>query len=142
MRATRSIALQSEINVTPLVDVCLVLLIIFMVVTPVIVNGVQVRLPPAATADPLARQPLLVTINADGVIYVGASVLRGDQLADELQRLRAQADRPVIVRAEKTLPYGEVVRVLDACRTAGFEQVGLGAEKTPVPSAPVLSGVR
>ena len=71
MRATRSIALQSEINVTPLVDVCLVLLIIFMVVTPVIVNGVQVHLPPAATADPLARQPLLVTINADGVIYVG-----------------------------------------------------------------------
>ncbi|MGZ8832472.1 MAG: ExbD/TolR family protein [Thermoanaerobaculia bacterium] len=134
MRATRSTAMQSEINVTPLVDVCLVLLIIFMVVTPIIVNGVPVHLPPAATADPLAKQPLLVTINADGVIYVGASVLRSDQLADELQRLRAQSDRPVIVRAEKTLPYGEVVRVLDACRTAGFEHVGLGTETTPVPS--------
>jgi len=119
MRATRSIALQSEINVTPLVDVCLVLLIIFMVVTPMMVNGVPVHLPPAAIADPLAKQPLQITINADGVAYVGQSVLRSDQLADELQRLRAQSDRPVIVRAEKTLPYGAVVKVLDACRTAG-----------------------
>ena len=129
MRATRSIALQSEINVTPLVDVCLVLLIIFMVVTPMMVNGVPVHLPPAAIADPLAKQPLQITINADGVVYVGQSVLRIDQLADELQKLRAQADRPVIVRGEKTIPYGEVVKVLDACRSAGFEQVGLGTEK-------------
>lgn len=126
-----SAGLNSDINVTPLVDVCLVLLIIFMVVTPILVNGVPVHLPSAATADPLAKQPLQITINADGVVYAGQSVLRIDQLADELQKLRAQSDRPVIVRGEKTLPYGEVVNVLDQCRRAGFERVGLATDKTP-----------
>ena len=129
MRMTRTVALQSEINVTPLVDVCLVLLIIFMVVTPVIVNGVPVHLPASSTAQKTGLGPLQVTINADRTLYVGGNVIRDEDLSGELQRVRAQSNRPVIVRAEKTLPYGDVVKVLDACRTAGFDEVGLGAEK-------------
>ena len=128
MRATHTAALQSEINVTPLVDVCLVLLIIFMVVTPLMVTGMPVELPRAASSESIRHQPLQVTINADRVLYVGGSVLRMEQLAGELQRIRAESNRPVIVRADKSLPYGDVVAVLDACRAAGFDEVGLGTQ--------------
>ena len=124
MRATPATTLQSEINITPLVDVCLVLLIIFMVVTPLL-SGVPVHLPQAATAGELARRPLQITINADRTIYVGDVAIRSEQLPSELARHAREASRPVVVRGDKTLAYGEIVRVLDACRAAGFENVGL-----------------
>ena len=129
MHMTRSAALHSDINVTPLVDVCLVLLIIFMVVTPLMVNGVPVHLPSASTATKSPEGPLQVTLNADRTLYVGQDVIRAEDLAAELAQLRAKSNRPVIVRAEKSLPYGDVMKVLDACRKAGFDEVGLGAEK-------------
>jgi biopolymer transport protein TolR len=125
MRVTSATSLRSEINVTPLVDVCLVLLIIFMVVTPVLVNGFPVRLPESSTAGPFAKQPMQITVNDDGTIYLDNVAIRGDQLASELQRRRDQILRPVVVRADKNLAYGDVVRVLDTCRSAGFENVGL-----------------
>ena len=128
MRA-RPTTLHADINVTPLVDVCLVLLIIFMVVTPIIVNGVPVHLPKVAASDQLDAKPLQVTINADRTLYVGNNVIRSEELANELARARASANRPVIVRGDKTLKYGDVVEVLAACRAAGFEDVGLATEK-------------
>lgn len=128
MRVRSMVPLQSEINVTPLVDVCLVLLIIFMVITPVIVNGMPVRLPEARTAAGLGKAPLQITINADRTIYVDSLAIRSEQLASELEH-RRDPSRPVVVRADKTLSYGDVVRVLDACRGAGFENVGLAAQK-------------
>ncbi len=130
MRVPSTTALQSDINITPLVDVCLVLLIIFMVVTPILVNGIPVRLPQAATADPLAKQPMQITMNADRTIYVDSVAIRADQLLSELGRRHDQVQRPVVVRADKTLAYGEVVRVLDACRESGFETVGLAATRS------------
>ena len=129
MRATSFTSLQSEINVTPLVDVCLVLLIIFMVVLPTVVNGLPVHLPAAKTGGPLEQQPLQITVYADGTLHVGIDVVRAEQLSDALQHARAEANRPVVVRAEKSLAYGDVVSVLDACRAAGFDQVGLGTTK-------------
>ncbi len=128
MHATPSAGFHSEINVTPLVDVCLVLLIIFMVVTPLIVNGMPVRLPQSKSGESIRHRPLQVTINANHILYVGTAVIRIEQLRGELQRLRAESNRPVIVRADKSLSYGEVVAVLDACRTSGFDEVGLGTE--------------
>lgn len=136
MRATPAASLQSDINVTPLIDVCLVLLITFMVITPLLVTGVPVRLPQTATADALAKQPLNVSINADGTIYLDNVVIRGEQLASELARRHAELSRPVVVRADKTLTYGEVARVLDACRVAGFENVGLATARTTAADAP------
>ena len=120
-------SLESNINVTPLVDVCLVLLIIFMVVLPTIVNGVPVKLPAASTGEPgTPPRQLAISVKDDGTIYLGAEVVRRDQAASELQRLHAQSpDRPVVVRADKTLKYGEVVEVLDWCRGAGFADVRL-----------------
>ena len=128
MRTLRTASFQHEINVTPLVDVCLVMLIIFMVVTP-LMNGIPVKLPSAKSAAEIEHEPLQITLNADHTLYVGSAVVRSEQLTDELVRQRSTTDRPVVVRAEKTLPYGDVVQVLDACRRAGFTDVGLAAQK-------------
>jgi biopolymer transport protein TolR len=132
MQVARSSAMQSDINVTPLVDVCLVLLIIFMVVTPMIIAGVPVHLPTAKTGTPIgdAQRQLPITVNSDGTLYLDNVVIRGEQLAAELaRRHEAHPDRPVIVRGDQEVRYGDVVRVLDACRHAGFENVGLAGEK-------------
>jgi biopolymer transport protein TolR len=120
-------SLESNINVTPLVDVCLVLLIIFMVVMPTIINGVPVKLP--ATSHGEAGAPprqLSITVKDDGTVYLGSEVVRRDQVAAELQRMHAASpQRPVAVRGDKTLPYGEIVEVLDWCRAAGYDDVRL-----------------
>jgi biopolymer transport protein ExbD len=129
MRATPS-SLQSDLNVTPLVDVCLVLLIIFMVVLPPLVNGIPVHLPMAASGDALEKKPLQITLNSDKTLYVDSVVIRRDELASELQRRHDQTQRPVVVRADKSLAYGEVVSALDACRKAGFETIGLAGAKS------------
>ena len=122
-------ALQSEINVTPLVDVCLVLLIIFMVVTPLIVTGMPVQLPHSSTAGAVGKT-LTVTVMTDGTLYVGGAVVRRDELEGTLRRQRASnGDRPVAVRADKRLSYGDVVEVLDTCRAAGYTEVGLISTK-------------
>lgn len=131
MHASSRTHLASDINVTPLVDVCLVLLIIFMVVTPLMVTGLPVQLPRASTGDALAREPLQVTLLADGTLSIGESIVRMDEARSTLGRARADIDRPVVVQADKTLPYGTVVAVLDACRDAGFTTVGLATQKSP-----------
>ena len=136
MRMASGSTLQSEINVTPLVDVCLVLLIIFMVVLPTLVTGVPIRLPHSTTAADLAKQPMQIAVNSDGTIYLDSVVIRGEQLASELERRRNQHSRPVVVRADKSLAYGQVIRVLDMCRSAGFENVGLAAEKATPAAVP------
>ena len=123
-------AVRSEINVTPLVDVCLVLLIIFMVVTPLMT--VPVNLPKTATSESLpdAKRILPITVKADGTVYLDALAVRADQVGSEVRRMHdASPDRPVAVRADKTVKYGEVVEVLDACRTAGYRDVGLVSDK-------------
>ncbi len=124
-------SLESNINVTPLVDVCLVLLIIFMVVLPSLVNGMPVKLPPAATSESGAPpRQLSITINEDGTVYLGSEAVRREQVPAELQCMHAQSpDRPVAVRADKTLKYGEVVQVLDWCRGAGFVDVRLATAR-------------
>ena len=132
MNIARSSALQADINVTPLVDVCLVLLIIFMVVTPMIVQGVPVNLPKvshAVSAGDATRQ-LPVSVNADGTLYVDSVVIRAEQLAAVLRdRHNERPDRPIAVRGDKSVRYGEVMTVLSACRAAGFNDVSLIAEK-------------
>jgi biopolymer transport protein TolR len=124
-------ALESNINVTPLVDVCLVLLIIFMVVVPVIVNGVPVKLP-VAKGDPVpeAQRQLSITVKDDGTVYLGAIAVRSEQVAEELQRLHGEApERSIAVRGDQRVAYGEVVKVLDACRAAGYNDVRLMSER-------------
>ena len=121
-----TVMMQSEINVTPLVDVCLVLLIIFMVVLPTVVTGVPVQLPETRHGESLADSPLAITVKSDSTVFVGGNVVHRESLDAELQRQRAEKPaRGVAVRADKRVEYGEVVSVLDACRKAGWEDVKL-----------------
>ena len=129
--ASPSSRLQSEINVTPLVDVCLVLLIIFMIVLPTVVNGIPVRLPEANSSTNAEKAAILISVREGEIIYLDAMVIRRDQLEGELQRL-ARAEGPtraILVRGDKRLQYGAIVAVLNACRQAGFEQVALATQK-------------
>ena len=122
--------MQADINVTPLVDVCLVLLIIFMVVMPVMVNGVPVQLPRTAHAPEMAKENLPITVKDDGTVYVGSVVVRREEIAAEMKRQHEKNPaRPIVVRGDKRVAYGEVVDVLDACRAAGFSDVGLVSER-------------
>jgi biopolymer transport protein TolR len=127
--------LESNINVTPLVDVCLVLLIIFMVVVPELVNGVNVNLP-VVKGEPVpdAQRQLAVTVKDDGTVYVGSLVVRGEQVASEIERIHSESpQRAVAVRGDKRVAYGEVVKVLDACRTAGYNDVRLISQQRDLP---------
>ncbi|HUP59059.1 MAG TPA: biopolymer transporter ExbD [Thermoanaerobaculia bacterium] len=118
--------MHAEINVTPLVDVCLVLLIIFMVVLPAMVNDVQ--LPETSQGIELEKRIFPVTIKTDGTVYLDTLVIRRDEVPAALQRLRkSDAQRPIAVRADKRVQYGEVVSVLAACRDAGWHDVTLVA---------------
>ena len=126
MRATRTTFLNAEINVTPLVDVCLVLLIIFMVVLPQLVNGVEVKLPETSKTDDLSDRVFPVTVKADGTVYLDHLIIRRDEVPSALQQLRTtHASRPIAVRADKRAIYGDVAEVLAACRAAGWADVSL-----------------
>ena len=120
-------SLESNINVTPFVDICLVLLVIFMIVVPTIVTGIPVQLP-AAKGDPSpeASQLTVITVKADATIYLGDLVIRRDQFRSEIESLHARyPKKPLAVRGDRTIGYSEIVDVLDACRAAGYTDVRL-----------------
>jgi biopolymer transport protein TolR len=121
-------ALTSDINVTPLVDVCLVLLIIFMVVTPMLQKGVPVNLPvtedPEKTPD--TDKQLQISVKSDGSVYLGPNVVRKDQVEDSLKEIYERTpDREIAVKGDRQVKYGDVIDVLKACRNVGFNDVGL-----------------
>ena len=129
-------ALTSDINVTPLVDVCLVLLIIFMVVTPMLQKGVPVNLPmteePEKTPD--TEKQLQISVKADGSVYLGPNVVRKDQVDSELKTIHDHTpDREIAVKGDKKVKYGDVLDVLRACREVGFNNVGLIAQPKNAP---------
>jgi len=127
-------AIRSEINVTPLVDVCLVLLIIFMVVAPILHAGVKVDLPKTANGPiPEKSNQLTVTVAADGGVYVrNARVSVSDLPALLVQIHTAEPDRDVIVRGDRHLQYETMCEVLTALNQAGFGRLGLVTETAKV----------
>ncbi|HEX7831064.1 MAG TPA: biopolymer transporter ExbD [Thermoanaerobaculia bacterium] len=123
-----SAALNSDINVTPLVDVCLVLLIIFMVVTPMLQKGVPVNLPvtedPEKTPD--TEKQLQISVKSDGSVYLGPNVVRKDEVEKALKDVYERTpDREIAVKGDRLVKYGDVLDVLKACREVGFNDVGL-----------------
>jgi biopolymer transport protein TolR len=127
----------SEINVTPLVDVMLVLLIIFMVTAPLMTSGVSVDLP-KANARPLNSdsQPLTVSINAQGSIYLQNEEVDLGQLVAKLQAVsQNDVDRRIFVRGDKDLSYGRIMQVMGTVTQGGFTKVALLAEATSVQPA-------
>jgi biopolymer transport protein ExbD len=126
----RNAAVRSEINVTPLVDVVLVLLIIFMVVTPMLNRGVKVELPITAHHNKKqdAGELLVVTVRADGT-YIETDRLSGELLDLRLRQELKVASRPVHVRADRSLRYGDVRKVLEQVHAAGATAVALATDE-------------
>lgn len=126
----RKNALISEINVTPLVDVMLVLLIIFMITSPMLVAGISVDLPETQAA-PLSGQdePLTVTIDKQGTIYILETAVEGDSLVDKLRAItQEKMETRIFVRGDKSVSYGQIADVLTTINAAGFTKVALITE--------------
>ncbi len=119
--------LVAEINVTPLVDVMLVLLIIFMVTAPMMTQGIDVELPKTTTkALRQHEKPLVVTINGKGELYLGRVKVRESLLVQQLKSLPVERKKePVYLRADRKVPYGQVVAVMAAIKRAGFTKLGM-----------------
>lgn len=127
--------LMADINVTPLVDVMLVLLIIFMVTAPMMVQGVDVSLP-QTTAEPLQteKEHLIITVNENHEIFINDFKLTVDHLNEKLSAILAgRKDREVFFRADKQVPYGIVAQIMAQIQGAGVEKLGMVTE--PIQSA-------
>ena len=141
--------INSDINVTPMVDVMLVLLIIFMVITPMLQHGVSVDMAkvnsPEQMPDADKEDALLVSVTRDGLVYFGADQISVDSLTNKVKdRLANKPDKRVYVKADMRARFGGVVQVVDAVRAAGVDDLGLLTEQrktTPsTPPAPGTSG--
>jgi len=123
----------AQINVTPLVDVMLVLLVIFMVTAPIIQQGVSVELPKTRAA-PLtsSEEPLVVGLATNGSVYLNDNLIALDELRNKLVAIeRERPGRQVFLRADRKVPYGEVVRVIAAVKEAGVTRLGMVTEPPP-----------
>jgi biopolymer transport protein TolR len=121
---------MSDINVTPFVDVMLVLLIIFMVTAPMMMQGVDVSLP-EATSEPLdsEKEHLIITIDKKNQIFINDYKVSVDFLSEKLAKiLEGRADREVFLKADKDMRYGTVVKVMAEIKDAGVEKLGMVTE--------------
>ena len=128
--ATQRYRPLSEINVTPFVDVMLVLLIVFMVTAPLLTVGVPVDLPKTqaqSIADP--DEPLVISINAEGQIYIQDSEVELNQLVPRLRAItESKPDTRIYVRGDRMIAYGRIMQVMGTVNSAGFQRVALIAE--------------
>lgn len=121
---------MAEINVTPFVDVMLVLLIIFMVTAPMLTQGVDVDLPKTRSVRtlPTGNDHMVLTVNKDGGIYLDEYSVPFENLVPQLQNLVVAQNKQLYLRADKDVPYGMVVKVMGEIKSAGIEKLGLVAE--------------
>jgi biopolymer transport protein TolR len=127
MLAAQSVQIRSEINITPLVDVVLVLLIIFMVITPLLQQGYEVVVPKTSPRRPLSEaQFLLVSVTRQGSILFNGEAVGLDRIRERLlPALRQSTSKTVFLSADEEVNYGSVVLVLDRIRNAGAEHIGI-----------------
>jgi len=121
----------NEINVTPFVDVMLVLLIIFMVTAPLMTQGVEVDLPTTRTVRNLPQdsEHLVLSVKKDGTIFLDEYQVALDELQTYIQRLVAKQKKQLFLRADKEVPYGTVVQVMGEIKAAGVDRLGIVAEQ-------------
>jgi biopolymer transport protein TolR len=140
--------LQSEINVTPMVDIMLVLLIIFMVITPFLQQGITVTLPknmnnPDVDPNIIKESSIVISIPADGKYYVGKQELAKEQLAEKvdtmLKGIKNEQDRIVYIKSSVGVSYGDVVNVINEVRKLGVDKIGLVADKKKKGAAPAAA---
>ena len=135
-------SLMSEINVTPFVDVMLVLLIIFMVAAPMMVQGVDVDLP-QTTSKPLdsEQEPLVVTVDKEGDVHINTLKVGLESLQQKIIKvLEARKDKEVFFRADKDVAYGRVIQVMSELKGAGIEKLGMVT--VPIEETPQQSGAK
>ena len=130
--------LQSEINVTPMVDIMLVLLIIFMVVTPFLQQGITVALPknmnnPDVDPNIIKESSIVISVPNDGEYYLGKKRVAKEQLKDEVDKMlkgiKKEEDRIVYIKSGIGVSYGDVVAVINEVRQLGIDKIGLVADK-------------
>ncbi len=124
---------MAEINVTPLVDVMLVLLIVFMITAPMITSGVNVNLP-QANAKPVNddAKPITITVNAQGQVFLGDNQVQLSNLVSTLQQAsQNNNDQRIFVRGDKTVTYGDMLNVMATITQGGFTKVALLAQQQP-----------
>jgi biopolymer transport protein ExbD/biopolymer transport protein TolR len=145
MAAGGSGGLNSEINVTPMVDIMLVLLIIFMVVTPMLQHGITVNLPkdlknPEEDQRIIKDTSILIAIPEDGKYYLGKTQVTKDQLKDKVQKMldniKKEEDKIVYIKSGVGVSYGDVVTVINEVRALGVDKIGLVADKKKGDGAP------
>jgi biopolymer transport protein TolR len=134
---------MAEINVTPLVDVMLVLLVVFMVAAPLLTVGVPVDLP-QTQAPPITepKEPLVITINGAGSIYLQETEVPTDSVVPRLEAITgSNPDAVIYVKGDKTINYGRVLEVMSLVNAAGFRKVSLIASPPQSATAKAVSGV-
>jgi len=127
-------SIKSDINVTPLVDVCLVLLIIFMVVTPMLQKGKPVMLPQTDRPDkkPESDKELIISVQSDKTIFIDTKWFPPKDFEAKMKELGERAaNKDILVKADRTLNFGDVKSVMRMIKNGGFERVGLITEKKP-----------
>jgi len=141
-KKTVTLGAVSDINVTPMVDVMLVLLIIFMVITPMLQKGVSVSMARAVNArdmqDADKEDAVVLAITHDGKIYLGPDIIAPDQITTQVKdRIADKLDKTVYVKSDQSAKYGVVVQVVDNVRAAGVDSLGLLTEKRTEQHAPL-----
>ncbi|MEM7480314.1 MAG: ExbD/TolR family protein [Acidobacteriota bacterium] len=124
----------ADINVTPLVDVMLVLLIVFMIAAPMLHQGIAVDLPKAdQRALPMRQQdPLVVSVSRDGIVYLRDTPVHPTQLVERLLPiLESREDKLVFLKGDREVPFGSVIEVLDVLQQGGITEVGMVTETPP-----------
>lgn len=127
IRTDSEFTAMSEINVTPLVDVMLVLLVIFMVTAPLLMQSVGVKLPKTAEVAPLKPQPALeISLTSDGRVLLGKAVIATGSLEAQLKERYAKSPEATVrLRADERVPYGNIATVMAEVSRAGFQKVAL-----------------
>jgi biopolymer transport protein ExbD/biopolymer transport protein TolR len=116
----------ADINITPLVDVVLVLLIIFMVTAPVLQSGIEVSVPKTRTVKQITEERLVITINKDQRVFLGNEAINIHEIGSRLrQRIRDPRNQLIFVRADENVPFGAFATVMDAVKQAGFSNVSI-----------------
>ena len=140
--------IKPQMNITPLVDVVLVLLIIFMVVTPLLTKQLWLNVPPKVEEEqppppPGALPPLVLTVEADGATRVNGERIERVELAARLVRMvNARPDKVVFFDADSSLPYGQALEVMDLVRGGGVQTLAVLADETMTPASIATAGGR
>ncbi len=119
----------SEINVTPLVDVVLVLLVIFMITAPILQSGIEVDLPKTRTVKAINEERVVVTVDRQQTVYVGNNPVNIHRLGSSvLDQMRGERSSPVYLRCDQAVPFGAFAKVIDALKQAGLTNINIVTE--------------